>query len=294
MAEISQDRSHFRLGDWMRKYLTRFCLLFALLIPGVSLPTRADGSGVLRVMTYNIHHGADPRGHLDLKDTAEVIRRAGAEVVALQEVDRRWGPRSMFRDQAARLALMLDMQYIFGATRDWRPRAPGRGEFGLVILSRFPIVAADFRLLPGELEQRGVLLAWVEEDQKRFPVACIHLGLSASDRLRQAMAALSWLPVRPDLILLGDLNTGPQASELAGLHQRLRDLQEACGLGQVGTFVYRGQPVRIDYAFAGTAWRPLSCRVLIAAASDHYPLLVELSPDYGVAENAATIPPEPD
>jgi len=276
----------------MRKCLIRFSLSFALLIPGALLPARADGRGVLRVMTYNIHHGADPHGHLNLRATAAVIRQAGADIIALQEVDRRWGPRSMFRDQAARLALMLNMQYVFGVTRDWRPHAPGRGEFGLAVMSRFPIVAADFRLLPGELEQRGVLLAWVEEDQKRFPVACIHLGLSAADRLQQTMAALSWLPVRPDLILLGDFNTGPQAFELTGLHQQLRDLQEACGLGQVGTFVYRDRSVRIDYAFAGTAWRPLSCQVLVAAsASDHYPLLVELSPDDGAAENAITVPP---
>ena len=56
-------------------------------------------------MTYNIHHGANVRGRLDLEATAETIRRAEADVVALQEVDRRWGLRSMFRDRAARLAL---------------------------------------------------------------------------------------------------------------------------------------------------------------------------------------------
>lgn len=260
----------------MRKHLTWFCIPFALLLPLVSLPARANGSDVLRVMTYNIHHGADARGHLDLKAAAEVIRRAGADVIALQEVDRRWGLRSMFRDQAARLASMLDMQYAFGATRDWRPRAPGRGEYGLAVLSRLPIAAAEFRLLPGELERRGLLLVWVEGEDSRFPVACIHLGLSASDRLQQMTAALSWLPARPDLILLGDLNAGPQVFELAGLHQRLCDLQEACGLSQIGTYVYHGQPVRIDYAFAGAAWRPLSCQVLDMPASDHYPVLVEL------------------
>ena len=49
-----------------------------------------------RVMTWNI-----AAGHGDLSKTADVIREARPDIVALQEVDAHWEKRSDFADQPA-------------------------------------------------------------------------------------------------------------------------------------------------------------------------------------------------
>src|SRR5690606_40244932 len=56
----------------------------------------------VKVLTYNIAHGVGHDGRLDLDRIAGVIRRSGADVVALQEADKHWDARSDFVDQAAR------------------------------------------------------------------------------------------------------------------------------------------------------------------------------------------------
>jgi len=54
------------------------------------LPARPQPTAVhtFRVMTYNIHHGEGLDGKVDLLRIAELIKREGADLVALQEVDK--------------------------------------------------------------------------------------------------------------------------------------------------------------------------------------------------------------
>lgn len=245
-------------------------------LPVSVLQAAARPAGSLRLMTFNIHFGVNMAGRPDLRGIAAAIGASGADIVALQEVDRHWGLRSLFRDQATWLARRLGMNLAYAATLNRRPHVPGRGEQGLAILSRFPLIGSDHYLLPGELEQRGVLLARAVCPDGEVPVACLHLGLAQTDRRRQIEAALAWLPIRPDLVLMGDLNVEPNAPELAALAARLTDLQAACGLGDHGTYTYRGRPVRIDYIYAGSSWRPLQCAVPPLKASDHRPVVVEV------------------
>ena len=235
----------------------------------------------LRVITFNIHHGADAMGFPRLRAVAALIRRIDPEIIALQEVDRRWGLRSLWRDQAVWLAKALNMHYVFAATLDRRPRVPGSGEYGLAVLSRLPVLAADFLLLPGELEQRGVLLVWIQKEGEVFPVACTHLGLSSEDRRRQVASLLRWLPAHPGVLLLGDFNMEATAPALQEVAKNLLDLQAACGQGHEGTYSHHGRPVRIDYLFAGPAWRPLVCRPVPSRASDHRPVVADLAPAQG-------------
>ena len=96
---------------------------------------------VVKVLTYNIAHGAGHDGRLDLDRIAAVIRRSGADVVALQEVDKHWDSRSDFVDQAAVLGEKLNMRVRFAPIYSLDPPEPGkpRREYGLAILSRYPI-----------------------------------------------------------------------------------------------------------------------------------------------------------
>ncbi|NUR82746.1 MAG: metal-dependent hydrolase, partial [Nonomuraea sp.] len=117
----------------------------------------------LRVVTFNIHHGRGPDGRLDLRRVADVLHTSGADVAALQEVDRHYAARSDFADQAAWLATALGMRLAHGANLDLDPSAPGRPRrrYGTAVLSRFPIRDSGNTLLPRfpGSEQRGLLHA---------------------------------------------------------------------------------------------------------------------------------------
>src|SRR6185503_8101865 len=99
---------------------------------------RSVPSTTLRVMTYNIH-----AGHGDIDRTAATIRALSPDIVGLQEVDVHWSDRSGFVDQASRLGESLGITVRFAPIYE----LPGTGdtapkrEFGVAVLSRFPIVA---------------------------------------------------------------------------------------------------------------------------------------------------------
>ncbi|MGE5558672.1 MAG: endonuclease/exonuclease/phosphatase family protein [Bacillota bacterium] len=232
----------------------------------------------IRVMSYNIHYGADASGALNLDRVANVISGSGADIAALQEVDRVWGKRSGYMDEAAYLSEALGMEFAFGATLDRQPDQAGVGEFGVMILSKFPIASWEFHFLPSSLEQRGVLLAWIDIYGERIPVACTHLGLSGAERANQIADALAWLPDDERLFLLGDFNAEPAEPEILDVKRRFHDIQEYHGLGGEGTFFYEGRRVRIDYIFARTKWRTAGFHVIQERASDHYPVVAEILP----------------
>ena len=64
------------------RWKTFFSLLFLCL-----LTFNVDGQSTLRLMSYNIRHGAGLDERLDFDRIAEVINREHPDVVALQEVD---------------------------------------------------------------------------------------------------------------------------------------------------------------------------------------------------------------
>lgn len=233
-------------------------------------------SGILKIMTYNIHHGADVNGIFDLGAIVETIRQSGADIIALQEVDRIWGGRSLYYDEARFIAEQLSMNYVFGPTITQNPFLPGTGEYGMMILSRYPILSSSFRLLPGIMEQRGVLLCLIQTPESLIPVACAHLGLSALDWESQITAILNWLPLEDDVLLLGDFNAVIGNNDLMRFEGRLVDLQRECGLSAAGTFLMGQTPLRIDYIFAGNRWRPANCQVIPSQSSDHMPVYVEI------------------
>src|SRR3954452_4417718 len=161
-------------------------------------------------MTFNIHHGAGTDGRLDLNRTADVIRAAGADVVGLQEVDRHFGARSAFVDQATWLAEDLSMDVVFGANLDLDPIVAGqpRRQYGTAILSAHPILDWENTHLPrfDDHEQRGLLRARISVEGVEIQAYDTHLQHDdAAERLVQAeeIVGLIGEPDEP-VILLGD------------------------------------------------------------------------------------------
>ncbi|MCP5367691.1 MAG: endonuclease/exonuclease/phosphatase family protein [Hyphomicrobiales bacterium] len=108
----------------------------------------------MRLVTYNIQYGTGRDGQVDLGRIAEAVR--GADVIALQEVERHW-TRSGMADQPAELAALLpDYHWVYGPPFDVdasQVRSDGtvlnrRRQFGNMLLSRRPIFSSRLHLFP--------------------------------------------------------------------------------------------------------------------------------------------------
>ena len=169
-----------------------------------TVPDPGEGRSALRVMTYNIHHGAGneecaPRAAgstpaadcgLNQERIAGVISAAKADIVGLQEVDRFWA-RSGGVDQPRVLAQLLAMSVCFGPNL----QLPAEGnigsprEYGTAILSRFPL--RDCRnvhlsRVSDANEQRGLLSAEVQTPNGKLLVMVTDLSVVAADSVPQS------------------------------------------------------------------------------------------------------------
>jgi endonuclease/exonuclease/phosphatase family metal-dependent hydrolase len=261
-------------------------------------PARA--STRVRVGTFNIHHGVGTHGDLDLKRTAAAIADLDADLVGLQEVDRNWGGRSGFTDQAADLANGLDMHLAFGASLS-RRRRRRRGEkqprqYGNALLSRFPIRHSQTTLLPRPRggEQRALLDSEVVVDGIVMRCLVTHLHhLMRSERLAQAEKINETITgtitgtvsgqVVP-IVLLGDLNSAPGSAEIQTMTEHLVDAWLVRGLvgrphaghGKGCTYSAQTPFVRIDYVLASPDIAVEQVRVATTDASDHLPVAADL------------------
>ena len=158
---------------------------------------------MIRVASYNMRKaiGIDRRRRPER--TLEVLNELGADVVALQEADRRFGAR------VAALPPQLIEQHSDLVPVALDAREGSLGWHGNALLVRKSVQVVDHGLvhLPS-LEPRGAVTAELEVDGCRLRVIGMHLDLSGLWRRRQAHAVLSHLGEAGDTptVLMGDLN----------------------------------------------------------------------------------------
>ncbi|MEM9558227.1 MAG: endonuclease/exonuclease/phosphatase family protein [Acidobacteriota bacterium] len=246
--------------------------------PSSSWPTEATG-GALRVATYNLHCGVDPRGALDLEAQARTIEQLDADVVALQEVPRGWLVTGGV-DAAGWLARRLGMEVVFAGHDDplW----------GDAVLSALPIRASRHRPLPsdGLRIRRGLLEVRVTPPGgEEVVVVATHLhhpAAAGAARRPQVEALVAHWAGRPRTILAGDFNAEPEWPELAPLHRA--GLLDAASVfarttGDMPDETYSSwQPAyRIDYLWLSPDWTLVDLAVPSSPASDHLPIVAELA-----------------
>lgn len=151
----------------------------------------------MRIVTYNIQWGKGRDGSVDLARIARTIE--GADVIALQEVERHW--REMdHADQPARLSELLPEHHAAYRTAvDFHnPHQPARRrQYGLMLLSRWPILSVRSWPLPqatvvGHVSDPSILMECVI-GHPDLPFRCYvtHLNwVSARARQLQAEAIL--------------------------------------------------------------------------------------------------------
>jgi endonuclease/exonuclease/phosphatase family metal-dependent hydrolase len=235
-------------------------------------------------MSYNIRSGNG-----NLAGTVAAIRAAAPDLVGLQEVDVHWAERSNFVDQATVLGEQLQMQVRFARIYQFagaRPGDPPR-EFGVALLSRFPIVGWTNHVItrlstqetnPVPAPLAGFLEARIKAGGATVRVFDTHLDYRSDPRVReqQVKDMLGYVgePSEPTL-LLGDLNAPPDAPEIQPLLARLDDAwPTSAGPGLTDP---ADEPrKRIDYVLISKHFRVRSASVPATLASDHRPVVVDL------------------
>lgn len=260
----------------MKHKLKIILVLFLISSPGWTQGV-TDSSRILRVLTFNIYHGATMQGDFDLDYIANVIRNADPDLVALQEVDF-LTRRAKGYDLATELGWRLKMVPLFA-----RAMFYDGGEYGEAILSKHSFVTTRNVPLPftGDREPRAAVEA-ITVLSSGDTVAFIgtHLDHTGddSDRILQArMINEVFAQSRYPSILAGDLNAVPGSVPIGILEEVWSSSYERDA--PVPTYP-SGNPVKkIDYVMFRPAdrWKVISREVIQdSVASDHCAYLVIL------------------
>jgi endonuclease/exonuclease/phosphatase family metal-dependent hydrolase len=244
---------------------------------------------VLRVVTYNIHHGEGTDGKFDLPRIAKVLLAAEPHIVALQEVDQ-GTRRASGVDQPAELARLTGMQVVFGRNIDF-----DGGGYGTAVLTNVPIrshkrvkLKSFYAPTAENPEQRGVQVVELgDDDGPHLLFLCTHLDYRPPDDERMASAESINVLIanrRNQLaILAGDLNAMPESRVIAEFakHWKIAGMDEKATHGTKSPLTFPSdRPDRwIDYVLVRPAdrWEVSDVRVLDEpVASDHRPLLAVL------------------
>jgi endonuclease/exonuclease/phosphatase family metal-dependent hydrolase len=159
---------------------------------------------MIRVASYNIQKSIGTDFKRKPERILAVLSELDADVVALQEVDRRFGERVTSIDPAALTAATGYRPVVFGA----RPHSLGWHGNTLLVRATTEILAQRKLVLP-RLEPRGAVLADLRIGGADIRVVGVHLGLLGLWRRRQAEAVLNQiesLEVPLPTIIMGDLN----------------------------------------------------------------------------------------
>lgn len=228
----------------------------------------------IKVASYNIRKAVGLDWRRRPHRVLDVLNEIGADVVALQEVDRRFGSRLS----------ALDPQLVAAHT-DYQPinfshRPQSLGYHGNVIFARrgITIAAARPMVLP-HLEPRGAAVADLDVDGRRVRVVGMHLGLTRKWRqlqtqtiVRELQALESNLPT----VLMGDMNEPDLGSGV------MRAFEQRHSIAVCGPSFHASMPVfsldRIivteDIAIGETG---VHQSLLAREASDHLPIWARLT-----------------
>lgn len=227
-------------------------------------------SKTFKLASYNIHKAIGTDRRRDPRRILSVLRELDADIVVLQEADRRFGPR-----ERALPAFMLeqDTDYVavpFDVQRDsmgWHGNA-------IIVRRGITILEHDIVHIP-YLEPRGLVTAGLRLPSGReLAVFGMHLDLSGLWRVRQARAIAELARAAQDkrpTLLAGDLN------EWRANGGCLKEFARHFTLLDCGRSFPSQRPIgRLDRIMHGPPLEALACGVhesaLAARASDHLPV----------------------
>jgi endonuclease/exonuclease/phosphatase family metal-dependent hydrolase len=225
--------------------------------------TEEETKMTLRIGSYNIKHAADAK--LNLSTIAKVITEANLDIVGLQEVDLRT-TRVNGIDQPRMLADAAGMPYyVFVRAIDFKG-----GQYGTLILSKYPIVSSE--VIPLESwDKEARSLGHAVIDVNGIQIDFFNTHLSYEDKtLRQAQffEVSEKTDLCKNFILTGDFNTA-DFSEFTILGANL--------INNVGRWypTFPGGNSAIDNIVYTDSFKEIASGTVTKSFSDHYMLWAE-------------------
>ncbi|MEX2518060.1 MAG: endonuclease/exonuclease/phosphatase family protein [Paracoccaceae bacterium] len=229
---------------------------------------------MFKVASYNIRKCVGLDWRRDPMRIIAVLAEFDADVIALQEADRRLGARrgTLMAGALAEAGLRLVGVPGAGESHGWHGNA-------LLISNRVELRSIEPLTLPF-LEPRGALMAELVINGCALRVVGAHLGLRPVSRLSQARAIIDALDAATDgahEVLMGDLNEWRAHRGCAEVFGR------RLHAAPTRASFHSSRPIaRLDRIFASAGLRFRRCGVhrsaLARRASDHLPIWAEIAP----------------
>jgi len=159
---------------------------------------------MIKIGSYNIQKSIGVDARRKPERILQVLREMDCDVVALQEADKRFGPRETTISPDL-IAKTTDYKVVPLATRQL-----SLGWHGNAVLVRNDVNIVDFKRLElPTLEPRGAVMADLKVNGTLIRVAAMHLSVVSTFRRRQVASLMKQLDDRAyhlPTVLMGDLN----------------------------------------------------------------------------------------
>lgn len=229
---------------------------------------------MLKVASYNIRKGIGTDRLRRPARILDVLKEVDADIVALQEADRRFGSRQ----SALPLSLIADETDYIPVPFETRPDSIGHHGNAILVRRGVKILAHDVLHLP-MIEPRGAVLTDLEIAGSALRVVGMHLDLSGLRRRQQVRSVLNQMAARsPHLpsVLMGDLNEWSRAGGCLG------EFVDHHHTAHTGPSFHSQRPIaRLDRIFASDGLHILAAgthhSLKARRASDHLPVWATLS-----------------
>ncbi len=238
-----------------------------------------DSSRIVKVLSFNILHGATTKGDFNLDVIANVIKNTNPDIVALQEVDFKTR-RAKGYDLVTELGWRTQMAPLFG-----RAMYYDNGEYGEGILSKYSFISTRNVILPYSSgnEPRAALEAVISlasNDTIAFIGTHLDHTKNETDRIAQAEKINQvFSKNKYPTILAGDLNATPGSNPIQILEEVWKP---SCDMKNPAfTYPSDNPTKKIDYImfYPKNRWRVIETKVIRdVIASDHcaYFVILEL------------------
>jgi endonuclease/exonuclease/phosphatase family metal-dependent hydrolase len=260
----------------INRKLISFIITF--LFCGVLLAQKNDTKNVtVKVLSFNILHGKTTNGSFDLDIIANVIKKADADFVSLQEVDFKTN-RAKKYDLPTELGYRTKMASVFG-----RAMYYDGGEYGEGVLSKYSFLSTRNVALPytkGNEPRAALEITTVLKSGDTISFIGTHLDhlKEDTDRISQATAInKAFYNNKYPTILSGDLNDTPKSTAINILESFWKASYNKANPKL--TFPSDNPIKKIDYVmyYPKKKWKVLSKETICdLIASDHCAYLVTL------------------
>jgi endonuclease/exonuclease/phosphatase family metal-dependent hydrolase len=227
----------------------------------------------LSFASYNIRKAIGLDRRRDPDRILSVLREIDADVVALQEADRRFGRRL----SALPLAAIDEHTPYRPVPIAMRPGSLGWHGNALLVRRNIEVAGAEAVPLP-TLEPRGAIRADLVVGNQRLRVVGMHLDLSGLRRrhqIRSVLAHLAKCDGGVPTVLMGDLN---EWAMHGGCFREFGHDWHVLSPGR--SFPSRRPIAQLDRIIVSDEWRVLGANVhhsaLAAQGSDHLPVWAQL------------------